>query len=88
MPCFGNPYIGLNVKEKRMPKNITHAKRQAVYAEGRNAFEDGEPRGSNPYFEKNDELKLIWWYGWDTAKKDSMPIDTPDDPDKTIPRPR
>ena len=70
-----------------MPKPVTDAKKKTVYAEGRKAFEKGTPRGSNPYAGKKDEvLALIWWYGWDTAKKDSLPIEMPDDPDKTIPR--
>jgi hypothetical protein len=75
-------------KEKRMSKNITLAKKQAAYAEGRKAFDDGKPRENNPYIKKNDELKLIWWYGWDTAKKDSVPVDPPEDPEQTIPRPQ
>jgi hypothetical protein len=69
-----------------MSETITHEQRQTIYAEGRKAFEDGKPRSRNPYKNKNEELQLIWWYGWDTAKRDRNPPAMPDDPEATIPR--
>ena len=70
-----------------MSEDVTVAERQAVYAEGRKAFEDGRSRLANPYIGRNERSANIWWYGWDTAKKDSAPPKFADDPDKTIPRP-
>lgn len=71
-----------------MPKEATLAERQAVYAEGRKAYEDGKSRQANPYVGKNEQLVNIWWYGWDTAKQDMNPPKFANDPDKTIPRPK
>jgi hypothetical protein len=44
----------------------------AVYLEGSKAFEDGKPRGFNPYIRSHPEFALHWWNGWDAAKKDSL----------------
>jgi ribosome modulation factor len=51
-----------------MNKNVNHVTRADVKLEGRKAFEDGKPRGYNPYIKINLEFASIWWNGWDAAQ--------------------
>jgi ribosome modulation factor len=54
-----------------MHEIIDPMKKQAVYAEGKVAFLDGNRRGYNPYRWHIKELASIWLNGWDQAKEDS-----------------
>jgi hypothetical protein len=50
-------------------ENITHVQRESVYAEGKQAFEAGQRRRSNPYAAGNPSLEQIWWNGWDHSRR-------------------
>jgi hypothetical protein len=52
-------------------KSITREKRNSVYAEGKQAFEELKRRGYNPYAASNLTLTVSWWHGWDTAEEES-----------------
>ena len=50
----------------------TPAEQKAVtYAEGKQAFTEGQRRSYNPHTAHNLELATIWWNGWDTGEEES-----------------
>ncbi|HET8670534.1 MAG TPA: hypothetical protein VFM05_07895 [Candidatus Saccharimonadales bacterium] len=50
----------------------TPAVQKAVtYAEGKQAFTEGQRRSYNPYAAHNLALATIWWNGWDTGEEES-----------------
>jgi hypothetical protein len=53
-----------------MPEEITDVTIGRVYKEGKQAFEGGRRRASNPYVEQSRALAAIWWNGWDTAQEE------------------
>lgn len=54
-----------------MPEEITDVTIGRVYEEGKQAFEEGKRRASNPYVERSRALAAIWWNGWDAAEERS-----------------
>jgi hypothetical protein len=60
-------------------KSITREKRNNVYAEGKQAFDERKRRGYNPYAASNLTLSVSWWHGWDTAEEESNVQTTPGD---------
>jgi len=50
---------------------VTNVKRESVYAEGKQAFEENTRRDYNPYIASNLTLTVSWWHGWDTAAEES-----------------
>ena len=51
--------------------SITNSKRESVYTEGKQAFEERKSRAYNPYSASNLELAVSWWHGWDTSEEES-----------------
>ena len=51
-------------------KFFTNTERVNVYAQGKHAFEEGCPRGYNPYAASKD-LGGLWLHGWDSAEEKS-----------------
>ncbi len=59
-----------------MPKykyrSIPQVQTKGVYAEGKQAFNEGKRRGANPYTANNVALAAIWWHGWDTGEEEKQ----------------
>jgi hypothetical protein len=51
-------------------KSITIERRESVYAEGKQAFDEHKQRSHNPYAASNLKLAVSWWHGWDTAEEE------------------
>jgi hypothetical protein len=51
--------------------SIPAAQKVIIYAEGKQAFMNGEHRGYNPYAANNLTLSVIWCNGWDTGEEES-----------------
>lgn len=53
----------------------TPAEQKAVtYAEGKQAFTEGQRRSYNPHTAHNLALATIWWNGWDTGEEESKVV--------------
>ena len=52
-----------------MPDEITHAQRERVYVEGKQAFEKGIWRINNPYAATSPTLEQVWRNGWDHGRR-------------------
>jgi hypothetical protein len=50
---------------------IPAAQKAVIYAEGKQAFTEGQRRGYNPYTANNLAHATIWWHGWDTGEEES-----------------
>jgi hypothetical protein len=68
-------------------KSITHAEKETVYAEGKQAFDEYKRRGYNPYARSNLILAVNWWHGWDTAEEESNGERSPLDEHDSMTRP-
>ena len=49
--------------------NITHDRRECVYAEGEQAFKEGQRRICNPYAASSPTLEQVWCNGWDHGRR-------------------
>ena len=67
----------------KMSERISPEKRNSVYAEGMQAFEERRRRSYNPYASSNQELAMLWWHGWDTAEERSNDKGNPQRQDDT-----
>lgn len=55
----------------------TPAKEKAVtYAEGKQAFTQGQRRSYNPHTAHSLQLAAIWWNGWDTGEEESSWVES------------
>jgi hypothetical protein len=56
----------------------TPAEQKAVtFAEGKQAFTEGQQRSYNPHTAHNLQLATIWWQGWDTGEEEESNLVQP-----------
>lgn len=53
---------------------IPAAQKAVIYAEGKQAYMEGQQRGYNPYSAHSLARATIWWNGWDTGAEENTPV--------------